>query len=157
GIDPKWIISGQSFGRRKGNPDPCSEEKRAETWAVPQSPPSTGSKGRVFVPLPDRRQRRPSSFRSSTTTAIPSRSVTTAAILLPICDDSGYPPSDLRRQRPSTTEAIPSRSAMMAAIFFRLATAAASPPPGADVLITASYQNFQICYIFQIFYISYSP
>ncbi|MQL74356.1 hypothetical protein Taro_006731 [Colocasia esculenta] len=77
----------------------------------------------------------------------------TAAIFLPIIDDDGhpfpigddsdYPPSDLRRQRPSTTAAIPSQSAMMVAIFFRLATAAASPPPGADVLITASYQIFQ--------------
>ncbi|MQL97471.1 hypothetical protein Taro_030162 [Colocasia esculenta] len=83
-VDPKWIISGRFSRRRKENLDPWSEEKRVETWAVPQSPPSIGAKGRVspfLVPLPDRRQRRPSSFRSVTTTAIPSRSTMTVAIL----------------------------------------------------------------------------
>ncbi|MQL94955.1 hypothetical protein Taro_027615 [Colocasia esculenta] len=122
----------------------------------------------VFLPLPDRRQRRPSSFRSSTTTAIPSRSATTAAILLPICDDSGYPPSDLPRQRLSSF-----RSATTAAIDdsghpFPIGDDGSHLLPfgdggsisphlplqvrldyleaGADVLITASYQEIK-CYI----------
>ncbi|MQL77933.1 hypothetical protein Taro_010355 [Colocasia esculenta] len=83
----------------------CVEEDQVSlaTYMLqfPNPHPRLEEKVGFLVPLPDRRQQRPSSFRSATTTAIPSRSVMTvavlsrsmtmAAILLPIYDDSGHP------------------------------------------------------------------
>ncbi|MQL86708.1 hypothetical protein Taro_019240 [Colocasia esculenta] len=80
-VDPKWIISGRFSGRRKENPDPWSEEKRAKTQQSPAAIPTRidWKPGRVSG-FPSRlATTAPSSFRSATTTAIPSRSATTEA------------------------------------------------------------------------------